>query len=266
MMQAGNGVRDVQALEQGDRLASLGALIAGVAHEVNTPLGIGVSAASTLQVLAEQIRQRYGSGEMTRSDLERFIQLAIDSSDLVVKNLQRAAELMQSVKQVAVDQASGEQRHFPLKPYLDGVVTSLSPKFKNTPHRVTVTCPPGLSVDGHPGVLAQIVTNFIANSLIHGFSPDRAGTIALDARADGGDIVLTYRDDGVGIAPEHLGRVFEPFFTTRRGTGGSGLGLYVVQSLVTRRLGGRVDLISEPGRGVEFTVRFPARPAARAAA
>jgi signal transduction histidine kinase len=266
MTQVGSGVRDVQALEQGDRLASLGTLIAGIAHDINTPLGIGVSAASTLQVLAEQIRQRFESGEMTRSDLQRFVQLAIDSSDLVVKNLQRAAELMQSFKQVAVDQASGEQRIFPLKPYLDGVVTSLSPQFKNKPHRVTVTCPRDLSVDGYPGVIAQIVTNFITNSLIHGFPREYAGTLTLDARADSGDVVLTYRDDGVGIAPEHLGRVFEPFFTTRRGAGGSGLGLYVVHSLVTQRLGGRVDLRSEPGRGVEFVVRFPARLQARVAA
>ena len=259
-------LREAQALEQSDRLASLGTLVAGMAHEINTPLGVGVSAASTLQALAEQIRRRYESGEMTRSDLQRFVQLAIDSSDLVVKNLQRAAELMQSFKQVAVDQASGEKRRFPLKAYLDGVIASLSPQFRHKPHRVTVTCPADLSVDGYPGVLAQIVTNFVTNSLMHAFPGEHVGTITLDARADGADVVMTYRDDGVGIAPENLDRVFEPFFTTRRGTGGSGLGLHVVQTLVTQRLGGRVDLRSEPGRGVEFTVRFPTRLATQVAA
>ncbi|MGH8482036.1 MAG: sensor histidine kinase, partial [Nevskiaceae bacterium] len=255
-----NQLRDARTqLVQSEKLAALGALVAALAHEINTPLGVGVSAASTLQVLAEQIRARHESGEMTRSDLQRFVQLAIDSSDLVLKNLQRAAELMHGFKQVAVDQTSGERRRFQLKPYLDEVLTSLSPKFKGQRHRVSVACPDGLAVDTYPGAIAQVITNFIGNSLMHSFPGGQSGTLSIDVRQDGGDVVLAYRDDGVGIEPANLARVFEPFFTTRRGSGGSGLGLHVVYSLVTQRLGGSIAVKSEPGHGAEFTVRFPAR-------
>ena len=266
MSQRGRPARELEGPRAEQELRRLGALVAARAHEINTPLGVGVSAASTLQAVAEQSRARHASGEMTRSDLQRFVQLAIDSSDLVLKNLQRADELMRSFKQVAVDQASGERRRFALKAYLDEVVTSLSPKFRGTAHRVVVNCPAELAVDTYPGALAQVVANFVANSLAHAYPDERDGTLTLDARAEGGDVVLVYRDDGAGIAPENLGRVFEPFFTTRRGSGGSGLGLHVVHTLVTQRLGGSVVARSEPGRGAEFTVRFPARPAAQAAA
>jgi PAS domain S-box-containing protein len=257
--QALNQLRDAQTqLVQSEKLASLGALVAGMAHEINTPLGIGVSAASTLQVLAEQIRNRHDSGQMTRSDLKQFVQMALDSSDIVLKNLQRAADLMHSFKQVAVDQASGARRRFLLKPYLDEVITSLSPKFKGKEHQVTVQCPAGLVVDSYPGALAQIVTNFITNSLLHAFPAERHGQMEIEVTDDGTDVTLTYRDDGIGIEPANLGRIFEPFFTTRRGSGGSGLGLSVVHNLVTQRLGGTVVARSEPGQGAEFTVRFPA--------
>lgn len=265
--QALNQLRDAQTqLVQSEKLASLGSLVAGMAHEINTPLGVGVSAASTLQVVAEQIRDRHDSGEMTRTDLKKFVQLALDSSDLVLKNLQRAADLMQSFKQVAVDQASGERRRFLLKPYLDEVITSLSPKFKGKPHRISVQCPTGLSVDGYPGVLAQIVTNFITNSLLHAFPGENRGDMEIEVTDGGADITMRYRDNGVGIEPANLGRVFDPFFTTRRGSGGSGLGLHVVYNLVTQRLGGTVQVRSEPGRGAEFIVHFPARHPTEAAA
>jgi len=260
-------LRDAQSqLVQSEKLASLGSLVAGMAHEINTPLGVGVSAASTLHALADQIRGRHDSGQMTRTDLKQFVQLAMDSADLVMKNLQRAADLMHSFKQVAVDQASGERRSFLLKPYLDEVITSLTPKLKGTPHRIVVRCPEELVVDGFPGALAQIVTNFITNSLVHAFPGQNQGNMAIEVTDGGPEITLRYRDDGVGIEPANLGRVFDPFFTTRRGSGGSGLGLHVVHNLVTQRLGGTVQARSEPGRGTEFIVRFPARHPAQAAA
>jgi two-component system, NtrC family, sensor kinase len=259
-------LRSTQAqLLQSEKLASLGAMVAGLAHEINTPLGVGVSAASTLQALAEQIRLRHDSGQMTRSDLNRFVQLAIDSADMVLRNLQRAADLIQSFKQVAVDQASDERRRFALKSYLDEVIVSLSPKFRSTRHRVTVRCPADLMLDSYPGALAQIVTNFITNSLLHGFADGREGHIEIDVTHDGSTVALHYRDDGAGIPAAHLDRVFDPFFTTRRGSGGSGLGLNVVYNVVQQRLGGTVKVRSEPGRGCEFIVQFPLQSAAPAA-
>jgi PAS domain S-box-containing protein len=260
-------LRDTQSqLVQVEKLASLGSLVAGMAHEINTPLGVGVSAASTLQALANQINARHDSGQMTRADLKQFVQLAMDSADLVLKNLQRAADLMRSFKQVAVDQASGERRSFLLKPYIDEVITSLTPKLKGAPHRLVVRCPEELVIDGYPGALAQVLTNFITNSLVHAFPGQNQGNMAIEVTDGGPEITLRYRDDGVGIEPPHLARVFEPFFTTRRGAGGSGLGLHVVHNLVTQRLGGSVQARSEPGRGTEFIVRFPARHPAQAAA
>lgn len=256
--QALQQLRDTQTqLLQSEKLASLGSMVAGLAHEINTPLGVGVSAASTLQALAEQIRQRHDSGQMTRSDLHKFVQLAIDSADMVLRNLQRASELIQSFKQVAVDQASDERRKFALKNYLDEIIVSLSPKLRGTRHRITVRCPPDLMLDSYPGALAQIVTNFITNSLTHGFTDEREGHMEVDVAYDASTVTLRYRDDGAGIDPAHLDRVFDPFFTTRRGTGGSGLGLNVVYNLVTQRLGGTVEVHSELGKGCEFLVQFP---------
>ena len=164
------------------------------------------------------------------------------------------------------DNASGERRNFQLKPYLDEVVTSLTPKLRGTPHRLVVRCPEHLSIDGYPGAVAQILTNFITNSLVHAFPGQNQGTMAIEVTDGESEITLRYRDDGVGIEPAHLGRVFDPFFTTRRGAGGSGLGLHVVHNLVTQRLGGSVQVHSEPGRGTEFVVRFPERHPAQAAA
>ncbi len=157
-----------------------------------------------------------------------------------------------------MDQASSERRRFDLREYLDEVLLSLGPKLKRTPHKVTLDCPPNLVLDSYPGALAQIVTNLLTNSLLHAFPGGRAGRITLSAARHGEDVRLVYADDGVGIPPEHLGRVFDPFFTTRRGQGGSGLGMHIVYNLVTRMLGGTIDLASPPGEGTRVTVTFPA--------
>ena len=253
-------LREAQAqLVQNEKLASLGALVAGVAHEINTPVGVGVTAASTLQAHAAQLRQQYQQGALRRSDLERFIALADECAQIILKNLQRGAELIQSFKQVAVDQSSGERRRFSLKSYLDEVLLSLRPQLKKTPHRVEVDCPDNIVLDSFPGAVAQIITNLVTNSLIHGFEGRDDGLIRIDVRQDHDWVELRYRDDGRGIPAEHLARIYDPFFTTKRGAGGSGLGLHIVYNLVAQLLGGTIEAHSTPDTGTEFRIRFPAK-------
>jgi signal transduction histidine kinase len=252
-------------LVQAEKMASLGALVAGVAHEINTPVGVGVTAASTLQTRAGELRSQYEREELRRSDLERFVTLAEESTQIILRNLQRAADLIHSFKQVAVDQSSGERRRFALRGYIDEILLSLRPQLKRTAHAVEVECPDDLTLDSYPGAIAQILTNLVTNSLLHGFDGVERGRIRIAVRRQPERVELEYSDDGRGIAPEHLPRVFDPFFTTRRGVGGSGLGLHIVYNLVTQRLGGSIQVASEPGRGTRFTLHLPLR-AQRAAA
>jgi len=246
-------------LVQSEKMASLGSLVAGVAHEINTPVGVGVTAASTLQEWAGRLAAQHRDGQLTRSELERFMAVCADSTQILMTNLQRAAELIRSFKQVAVDQSSGERRRFLLKAYLDEILRSLAPRLNRTGHAIAVDCPEGLALDSYPGALAQILTNLITNSLTHAFPDGRRGRITVSVSEDADGVALRYADDGVGIPVEHLRRIYDPFFTTRRGAGGSGLGMHIVYNLVTQRLGGTITADSTPGQGASFEVRFPAR-------
>jgi PAS domain S-box-containing protein len=260
-------LREAQTqLVQAEKLASLGALVAGIAHEINTPVGVGVTAASTLQARAASLREMYEKDALRRSDLDRFVALADESTHIILRNLQRAADLIHSFKQVAVDQSSGERRRFALRGYIDEILLSLRPKLKATSHVVEVDCPEDIVLDTFPGAIAQIVTNFVTNSLIHGFEGVPTGHIRIAIHHAGDGLTLKYSDDGRGISPDHLPRIFDPFFTTKRGVGGSGLGLHIVYNLVTQLLGGTIQAASEPGKGAAFTILLPAALVQRAAA
>lgn len=256
-----------EQLVQSEKLASLGGLVAGVAHEINTPVGVGVTAASTLLDETRKLEKAYEEGRMKRSDLEAYLQTAAESAEIILKNLHRAANLIQSFKQVAVDQSSEERREFELRSYIDEVLTSLRPRIKRTCHQIEVDCPDGLVVDSYPGALAQILTNLVTNSLVHAFPDRNDGHIRIRVRLDAGEqVVLDYADDGVGIPEQHLARIFDPFFTTRRGAGGSGLGLHIVYNLTHRVLGGRIESVhSRPGEGFSIRIRFPVRARRKAA-
>jgi ligand-binding sensor domain-containing protein/signal transduction histidine kinase len=257
--QALKQLRIAQAqLVQSEKLASLGALVAGVAHEINTPVGVGVTAASTLQDWAARVQQQQANATLTRSELDRFLQIAGESTQILLKNLQRAADLIQSFKQVAVDQSSGERRRFEVRAYIDEVLLSLAPRLNRTPHKVAVECPPSLVIDSYPGALAQILTNFLGNSLAHAFPSGQAGQIRISVAAEDTCVLLRYSDNGIGIPRENLVRIYDPFFTTKRGAGGSGLGMHIVYNLVTQLLGGSIAATSTEGQGTTFEVRFPA--------
>ncbi|WP_245636934.1 ATP-binding protein [Azospirillum thiophilum] len=247
------------SLIQAEKMASLGQLVAGVAHEVNTPIGITITGASQLQTLIEELSDRHAANALKKSDFQRFLSDGMEMATLILSNSTRAANLVQSFKLVAVDQSSDERRPFLLRDYIDELLRSLHPTYKARPAlTIAVDCPVELELDGYPGALSQILTNLIMNALVHALDPEQPGRIAIAAHAAVGDMVeLSVSDDGNGIAPEVLPKIFDPFFTTRRGSGGSGLGLHIVYNLVTGRLHGTIAAESRPGEGTRFTLRFP---------
>jgi signal transduction histidine kinase/purine-cytosine permease-like protein len=243
-------------LIQTERMAALGGLVAGIAHEINTPIGIGVTATSLLMDKTTAFSEVFRSNKMKRSDLEKYLDLALQSSQLTLSNLNRAAKLIQSFKQVAVDQSSESKRVFNLKAYLEEILLQLSPKLEKTNCIVEVCGDPDLSINSYPGVFSQIVTNFVMNSLLHAYEADDHGHIILTFKQTENQLIFEYGDDGKGISSENLGKIFEPFFTTKRGQGGSGLGLNIVYNLVTQKLGGTIHCESQPGRGTKFIIQW----------
>ena len=247
-----------QTLVQSEKMAVLGGLVAGITHEISTPLGINVTTASLLHEESSRLSARLEGGTLRRSDLSQFLALALESSEMLLANCRRASQLIKGFKQVAVDQSSEERRTFTLRTYIDEVLISLGPQLKNPRIGIVVNCPEGLTVDSFPGPLAQVLTNFIINSLSHAFSPEQSGHMTITVtNPDPKTVELVYADDGRGIAQDVLPHIFEPFFTTNRAGGGSGLGLNIVEKLVRQRLGGNIAASSQPGQGTRFTVRFP---------
>ncbi|WP_431858151.1 ATP-binding protein [Azospirillum sp.] len=247
-----------KSLIQAEKMASLGQLVAGVAHEVNTPVGVTLTAATQLQIEVDEIAARHGAGRLKRSAFEDFLSTSRELSHLIAANSERAADLIQSFKLVAIDQSSGERRRFVLADYIEELLRSLSPALRQAGCAVAVDCPPALEVDGYPGALSQILTNLVMNVLTHAYDPGAAGRIRITVRPAPNDhVVLDFADEGRGIAPDVLPKIFDPFYTTTRGTGGSGLGLHIVYNLVAGTLRGGITAASEPGQGTCFTLSFP---------
>lgn len=248
-------------LLQSEKLASLGNLVSGVAHEVNTPLGVSITAASHLTSEARQTQRDLEQETLTKSDLERFFRECLETGALLSSNLDRAAQLIRSFKQVAVDQTSDEQREINLHVYIDEILASLKPKYKNTPVTVVNDIDPDIVLQLTPGALAQIITNLIINSLLHGFNDStRPGQIRLHNRIQKKTLELIYEDDGEGMGPDTQKRMFDPFFTTRRASGGSGLGMNIVFNLVTGKLNGKIRLDSPPHQGCQLIITIPYTP------
>ncbi len=245
------------ALVQVEKLAALGGLVAGVAHEVNTPIGVMLSAATHLKAETQKTHRAYQAGELSEEGLSDYFATAAQATQLMALNSQRAADLIQSFKQVAVDQTGGERRVFGVASYIDEVLLSLRPHLKKSPIQIHVDCPPELTMDSLPGAFSQVLTNLLMNALTHAFAPEQAGNVVIAVAEEGQHICLTFSDDGKGIAPELHARVFEPFFTTRRANGGSGLGLHIVHSIVTQSLKGTLAFDSQVGEGTIFTLHLP---------
>jgi signal transduction histidine kinase len=248
-----------QNLIDAERLAALGGLVAGVAHEVNNPIGISLTVASSFARRTEMFEAELKSGGgLRRSQLEEFVRTSRDAAQQLVANLHRAGELIQSFKQVAVDRSHAERRQFSLGEATDQIIASLRPVLKRAPIELTVDVPEGLLIDGYPGSYGQILTNLFLNAVNHAFADGRAGTISIAARARGHeDVEISFADDGAGMTPDVQRQAFDPFFTTRRNAGGTGLGLHIVYNLVTQQLGGRMMLESRLGQGTTFRIIIP---------
>jgi signal transduction histidine kinase len=233
-------------------------MVAGVAHEINTPLGICVTATSHLVEELRLTKEELAAGEMTEDSLNGFFDVVDQSLRIMTTNTQRAASLVRSFKQVAVDQSSDNIRNFNLCKYVGEILLSLQPKLKGRPVKVQVDCPADLEVNSFPGAVSQILTNMVVNSLVHGFERDQPGRITIRARLEEDDMIaFDYGDDGAGMDADTLDKLFDPFFTTKRGTGGSGLGAHILYNLVTGSLGGSLRVESSPGQGLQYYLRFP---------
>lgn len=253
-----NDLRQAQdRLVQSEKMAALGGLVAGITHEVNTPVGIGVTATSFLSEKLTALEHAYNDKSLTPKVLEHFIAEAKQGAELLNTNLVRASELIASFKQIAVDQTSEAIRTIQLQEYLNEIIRSLQPHFKKTKHHIEVNCPENLVLSCPAGAISQIFTNLLMNSLIHGFEHMDEGDINITVIDEGNVVDITYSDNGKGLTAEQLEKLFHPFFTTKRDQGGSGLGTHITYNLVRQTLGGSIQVRSEPGQGLSYHIRFP---------
>ena len=245
-------------LVESEKLASLGGLVAGVAHEINTPVGIAVSTASYLSDRTQSSQALLRAGRFDPAAQENYLRDAGESARLLMSNARRVAQLVLNFKQLAVDRITEARRPFDLREHLEETIRDLRPKLDEANVEVSIEVAPSIQMDSYPDSLAQVVTNLAINSLQHAFEPGGHGRIAIYAALrDDDEVRIEYSDDGRGIDPGLLGRVFEPFFTTRRMIGGSGLGLYIVNQIITRQLDGSIAVEGNANRGVRFVMHFP---------
>lgn len=241
-------------LVQSEKMASLGSLVAGVAHEINTPVGMGLTGITHFQHITDELQKNYENDNMSQDEFEEYIKTSSELASSILANLRRAAEQVKSFKQVAVDQSSEDIREFDIKEYIEETLLSLRNKTKKTKHIISVNCPPNVKIKSYPGAFSQIVTNLLMNSLIHGYDKDDAGHININVSVEGDTLTLIYQDDGKGIKKERLTKVFDPFFTTNREGGGSGLGLNILYNIATNQLRGAIKCESEENEGVLFII------------
>jgi len=244
-------------LVESEKLASLGSIVAAVAHELNTPIGNCLMMATTLQDRTDALVATVAAGGLSRKQFDGYLATARDCTALMLSGLERAVKLVNNFKQVSVNQSSERRCRFDLRDTLDAVVALITLNLHKTPYRVELDVPKGIEMDGYPGSLERVVTNLMNNSLIHGFEGRAHGVMHIWARCEGGHVRLLYSDDGVGMSATVVGRVFDPFFTTKLGKGGSGLGMNICYNLVVGPLGGSIEVTSELEQGCTFTLRLP---------
>jgi signal transduction histidine kinase len=246
-----------QKLIESEKMAALGGLVAGVAHEINNPVGVGITASSFLQEKIKDMVNLQSSRGASTEEINRFLNSVSEASKTISTNLGRAADLVQHFKQVAVDQFTEASRTFDLKEYIEGTLLSMRFQYKRTGHKISVNCPDQLIIDSYPGVFSQIITNLVMNSLSHGLEGVENGEIRFDISKNKDHLHIRYSDNGKGMNEETLQRVFEPFYTTRREQGGTGLGMHIVYNIVTQTLAGMISCTSSEGEGVVFDIRIP---------
>lgn len=244
-------------LIEAEKMAALGGLVAGVAHEINTPVGIGITCTSQLSELTEDFETKYQQGMLSKAAIEKYIEKVKRCVQINELNLTRAAELITSFKEISVDQSTEEIRSFDLKQYIEDILLSVNVKFKKTQHQVRLHCDNAVLIHSVPGIFSQILTNFLMNSLIHGFEKKEQGNIDIYIDELEDKIQLIYTDDGCGISSQQLVKIYDPFYTTKRSSGSTGLGMHIVYNLVSQRLAGSITCSSEEGKGVRFELKLP---------
>jgi len=239
-------------LVETEKMAALGGLVAGVAHEINTPIGVGVTAASHLDVRNEAFRHKFENEGLTKSELEKYIQKTQESSDIILQNLARAAELIRSFKQIAVDQSQDNHRSINVKNYVEEILLTLKPIFKKTRHQFEIIAADNIMIYCNPGQFSQVISNLFINAIKHAYNEGDAGIIRLEIEQMPQKVTFHFSDNGKGISEQDLAHIFTPFFTTARQSGGSGLGLSTVFNVITQNMGGTIRCESTEGQGTHF--------------
>ncbi|TVP87700.1 MAG: HAMP domain-containing protein [Pseudomonadaceae bacterium] len=243
------------SLVQSEKLAGLGALVAGIAHELNTPIGNARMMASTLQARSVELTEKAQQG-LRRSDLDSYLALVAEGCQILESSLSQSSRLIASFKQVAVDQTSYQRRSFSLAEVVDEIILSMAPAIRRQGLRVHRQLDNDIQMDSYPGPIGQILLNLINNAMVHAFDGE-SGDVWIEATTEGGRLLLSLKDNGKGIPEDNLGKIFDPFFTSRLGQGGSGLGLNIVYNLINGLLGGEIEVSSETGQFTCFTLRIP---------
>lgn len=244
-------------LADSEARATLSTLIASVSHELGTPLGNSRMVASTLAEQTKVMMHALKTGQIKRSSLDHYVEQVSDGVALLESNLGRSVELLGDFRQVAADQASEQRRTFKLDVVVKEILHTLSPSLKRLPHRIEVNIAPGITMDSQPGALGRVLINLVNNAYLHAFEGRTDGVLTISAKSDAQSVTLVVADNGIGMAPELLGKVFDPFFSTKIGKGGTGLGMAIVQNLVTKALGGRISMTSTVGQGTQVEMVLP---------
>ncbi len=246
-----------EQLIESEKNAALSGLVAGIAHEINTPIGISITAASHLEDEGKDFFYKVEKENISREEFQSFKDSTLRSTEVLLSNLLRAADLIKSFKQVAVDQTKDERRLFNFKEYMQEVLKSLHPEYKRVVNEISFVCDSRIEILSYPGVFSQIFTNLVMNSLIHGFENRNEGEISIRVNMDSKNLHLLYQDNGFGMSKESLKRIFEPFYTTKRGQGGTGLGMHIVYNLVRQKLDGNIKCESEIQKGTSINISIP---------
>lgn len=241
------------------KMASLGELAAGTAHEISTPIGTAFTAATHLKDKTISFTESYQKNSLTRSEFEAYLAEVEESISLIISNISKSSAISQNFKKIASDRTNENTKSFNLKHYLEEIILSLKPQIRKTKHIIQINIPEHIEISTYPGVLSQVMSNLIINSLIHGFDGIEEGVISIDAGMDNDSIIMVYSDNGKGISEENLSKIFTPFFTTRKDKGGTGIGLSIVQNLIEGTLKGKISCESVRGKGTMFKISFPAK-------
>ncbi len=248
-----------EQLVESEKMSALGRMVAGFAHEINTPIGIGVTAASSISSQSRKLQKEQEQGTLSVETFSSGLERMHEGADLILKNMERAAELVTSFKQIAVDQSIEQRRQIDLHDYLDEVIISIKPRFKHQNIRIDNRVPAQQLIEINPGAIAQVITNLIVNACMHAFD-ESGGEILIESIEQPEYFELHFRDNGRGMSAEVLNNIYAPFFTTKRNRGGTGLGMHIVHNLITDKLGGTINCVSAPNQGTHFTLTLPKHP------